>query len=214
MVLRFLMERKVRTIVFCWIRKTCELLMKQVQEDLVESGRRDMKGQVRSYRAGYTTQERRLIEAEMFSGQLTGIIPTTTLELGIDIGGLDAVISLGFLHSLLELIQEAGRAGRRSKEALAMLVLEQRGLDQHYASQPDELFEARGSSVSLDLHSPRILLAHFHVPPTISRSSQSPITSSSAPRSPSCVHNIWPETSRASTTRESRIPPNLSRSAG
>jgi len=75
-VLRFLMERKVRTIVFCRIRKTCELLMKQVQEDLVESGRRDMKGQVRSYRAGYTTQERRLIEGEMFSGQLTGIIAT------------------------------------------------------------------------------------------------------------------------------------------
>ncbi|KNZ44143.1 hypothetical protein VP01_947g10 [Puccinia sorghi] len=160
-VLRFLMERNIRTIVFCRIRKTCELLMKQVQEDLVESGRRDMKGQVRSYRAGYTTQERRLIEAEMFSGQLTGIIATTALELGIDIGGLDAVISLGFPHSLSGLIQQAGRAGRRSKESLAMLILEQRGLDQHYASHPDELFGATGSSVSLDLHSPRLLFAHL-----------------------------------------------------
>jgi len=132
-------------------------LMKRVQEDLVESGQRE----VRSYRAEYTTQERRLIEAEMFSGQLTGIIATTALELGIDIGGLDAVISLGFPHSLSGLIQQAGRAGRRSKESLAMLVLEQRGLDQHYASHPEELFEARGTSVSLDLHSPRLLLAHL-----------------------------------------------------
>ncbi|KNZ50145.1 hypothetical protein VP01_457g14 [Puccinia sorghi] len=57
---------QVRTIVFCRIRKTCELLMKQVQEVLVESGRREMKSQVRSHWAGYTTQERRLTEAEMF----------------------------------------------------------------------------------------------------------------------------------------------------
>ncbi|PLW45287.1 hypothetical protein PCANC_16937 [Puccinia coronata f. sp. avenae] len=161
-VLRFLMERNVRTIVFCRIRRTCELLMKQVQEDLAESGHRELQGQVRAYRAGYTAQERRLIEAQMFGGQLTGIIATTALELGIDIGALDAVISLGVPHSLAGLIQQAGRAGRRSKESLAMLVLEQRGVDQHYASHPEELFGARGSpSVSLDVKNERLLLAHL-----------------------------------------------------
>ncbi|KAA1068597.1 hypothetical protein PGT21_019526 [Puccinia graminis f. sp. tritici] len=161
-VFRFLLERGVRTIVFCRVRRTCELLMKQVQEDLVESGRRELKERVRAYRAGYTTQERRLIESEMFSGALLGIIATTALELGIDIGGLDAVLSLGFPHSLSGLIQQAGRAGRRSKDSLAMLVLEQRGLDQHFARHPEELFQAHGSSVSLDLHNPRLLLAHLH----------------------------------------------------
>ncbi|KAI9607283.1 hypothetical protein H4Q26_005800 [Puccinia striiformis f. sp. tritici PST-130] len=160
-VLRFLIERRVRTIVFCRIRKTCELLMKQVQEDLVESGRRELKDRVRSYRSGYTAQERRLIESEMFDGQLIGIIATTALELGIDIGGLDAVISLGFPHSLSGLIQQAGRAGRRNKESLAMLILEQRGLDQHFANHPEELFEAQGTSISLDLRNQRLLLAHL-----------------------------------------------------
>ncbi|WAQ89718.1 hypothetical protein PtA15_11A409 [Puccinia triticina] len=161
-VFRLLLERGVRTIVFCRIRRTCELLMKQVQEDLVESGRRELKGRVRAYRGGYTAQERRLIESEMFSGELLGIVATTALELGIDIGGLDAVISLGFPHSLSGLIQQAGRAGRRSKDSLAMLVLEQRGLDQHFANHPEELFDAQGTSVSLDLHNPRLLLAHLH----------------------------------------------------
>lgn len=162
-IFRFLIERNIRTIVFCRTRKTCELLFRQVQEDLSEIRRSDLKSRIRSYRSGYTTQQRRLIESEMFNGKCVGIVATTALELGIDIGGLDAVITLGFPHSLSGLVQQSGRAGRRNKESLAMLILEPRGLDQHYASHPEELFDSQGSSITLeDLENDHLLVPHLH----------------------------------------------------
>ena len=78
--------------------------MKQVRADLLSEGRGDMADRVMSYRSGYSAQDRRQIEQEMFSGRLLGIVATTALELGIDIGSLDAVITVGFPYTLSGLV--------------------------------------------------------------------------------------------------------------
>ncbi|CAH7668397.1 hypothetical protein PPACK8108_LOCUS2905 [Phakopsora pachyrhizi] len=160
-LLRLFLRRGIRTIVFCRIRRTCELLMKQISEDLISEDRKDLLDRVRSYRSGYTAQERRLIEKEMFSGQLLGIVSTTALELGIDIGSLDAVITLGFPRSLSGLRQQAGRAGRRNKTSLSILILEQNALDQHFARNPIEIFEGATQPVCLDLDNSIIFTGHL-----------------------------------------------------
>ena len=78
--------------------------MKQVRQDLSSEGRVDMTDRVMAYRSGYSAQDRRRIEQEMFAGRLLGIIATTALELGIDIGSLDAVITVGFPYTLSGLV--------------------------------------------------------------------------------------------------------------
>lgn len=84
----YLLDHKIRTIAFCKVRKTCELLMKQLRENLQQNGKRNMLNKVMSYRGGYTPHDRRRIESQMFNGQLLGIIATNALELGVDIGTL------------------------------------------------------------------------------------------------------------------------------
>ncbi|KAK4051490.1 ATP-dependent 3'-5' DNA helicase [Microbotryomycetes sp. JL221] len=158
---RFMMERGIRVIVFCKVRAQCELFMKQVRNDLMAEGRSDMASRVMSYRSGYNAADRRKIEQDMFSGQLLGIIATTALELGIDIGSLDAVITVGFPYTLPGLRQQAGRAGRRNKDSLAMLICDPWPLDQHYARNPDEIFASPFTQLTLDLDNPIVLEAHI-----------------------------------------------------
>ncbi|KAM0786192.1 hypothetical protein ACM66B_006997 [Microbotryomycetes sp. NB124-2] len=158
---RFMMERGIRVIVFCKVRAQCELFMKQVRNDLMAEGRSDMASRVMSYRSGYNAADRRKIEQDMFSGQLLGIIATTALELGIDIGSLDAVITVGFPYTLPGLRQQAGRAGRRNKDSLAMLICDPWPLDQHYARNPDEIFASPFTQLTLDLENPIVLEAHI-----------------------------------------------------
>ncbi|GAA5888384.1 hypothetical protein JCM6882_008599 [Rhodosporidiobolus microsporus] len=160
-IFRFLMARGIRTIVFCRVRQQCEILMKQVRQDLMLDGRSDMASRVMSYRSGYSPQDRRRIEQEMFSGQLLGVIATTALELGIDIGSLDAVVTVGFPYTLPGLRQQAGRAGRRNKDSLAMLICDPFPLDQHYARNPDLIFSSPFQQLNLDLDNPLVLEGHI-----------------------------------------------------
>lgn len=97
----------------------------------------------------------------MFSGELLGVIATTALELGIDIGSLDAVLSVGFPYTLPGLRQQAGRAGRRNKDSLAMLICDPFPVDQHYAAHPDEIFASPYNELSIDLNNPIVLEAHL-----------------------------------------------------
>ncbi|KAI5481435.1 DNA/RNA helicase, DEAD/DEAH box type [Pseudohyphozyma bogoriensis] len=157
---RFLIDRGMRVIVFCKVRMQCEILMKQVRADLLMEGRSDVASRIVAYRSGYSAADRRKIEQEMFSGQLLGVVATTALELGIDIGSLDAVISVGFPYHLPGLRQQAGRAGRRNKDSLAMLICDPFPLDQHYAAHPSEIFDSPFNALSLDLTNPIVLEAH------------------------------------------------------
>jgi len=159
-IFRFLMDRGVRCIVFCKVRIFCELLMKQVRADLMEQGRGDVAQRVMAYRSGYSAADRRQIERDMFSGQLLGIVSTTALELGVDIGSLDAVLTVSFPYTLPGLRQQAGRAGRRQKDSLSMLVCGPFPLDQHFARNPAELWTAPFSKVAFDLGNPIVLEGH------------------------------------------------------
>ncbi|KAG8217199.1 hypothetical protein J3R82DRAFT_5282 [Butyriboletus roseoflavus] len=181
-LMRFSMKRGIRVILFCKTRKACELAMKTLRTDLSAEGRLDILAKVMPYRggaqqsflprlavryidfirpSGYSQEDRRRIENEAFSGNLLGIVATNALELGIDIGVLDAVIMLGFPYGIANFRQQAGRAGRRSRDSLAVLVADNVPIDQHYVQHPDDLFDKPMNDLIIDLDSKVILEPHL-----------------------------------------------------
>lgn len=160
-LLIYLMCRGVRTIAFCKVRRACEVFVKQVRQDLEILDRKDLMERVMSYRGGYTPQDRRRIEQEMFKGSLLGIIATNALELGVDIGSLDAVLIIGFPYSISAMRQQSGRAGRRNKDSLAVYVADPFPMDQHYMTHPDELFTMPNTELQVDLTNTLVLEGHL-----------------------------------------------------
>ncbi|OCH95579.1 P-loop containing nucleoside triphosphate hydrolase protein [Obba rivulosa] len=159
-LMRYLMTRGVRVILFC--KAICELAMKTLRAELTAEGRLDILDRVMAYRGGYSQQDRRRIEKEAFTGNLLGIVATNALELGVDIGVLDAVIMLGFpMGGLASFRQQAGRAGRRARDALAVFIPDPFPIDQHFVKNPDELFDKATDDLILDLESNVIVEAHL-----------------------------------------------------
>ncbi|EMR61811.1 putative dead deah box helicase protein [Eutypa lata UCREL1] len=126
-----------------------------------EARRPECMARVMGYRGGYTAQDRRRIESEMFEGKLLGIVSTTALELGVDIGTLDCVITLGFPYTIANLRQQSGRAGRRNKDSLSVLVGDCFPADQHYMQNPDELFTKPNCELQVDLENMLVLEGHI-----------------------------------------------------
>ncbi|KAG7192510.1 uncharacterized protein KQ657_001605 [Scheffersomyces spartinae] len=137
----------IKVIVFCTIRKICELLMKEVKSLLKEQNKfgpiKVDNNDIMAYRGGYSKSDRRIIERKMFNGDLKAIIATNALELGIDLADLDVVITSQFPFLKLNLHQQFGRAGRAkdSKGSLAIFVGGSNATDQHYMTNPDELVD-------------------------------------------------------------------------
>ncbi|KAI0396726.1 hypothetical protein F5Y17DRAFT_455794 [Xylariaceae sp. FL0594] len=156
-----LILRGVRVIAFCRVRKQCEELVTAAKSELESLGRPECVPRVMGYRGGYTAQDRRRIESEMFEGKLLGIIATTALELGVDIGTLDCVITLGFPYTIANLRQQSGRAGRRNKDSLSILVGDSFPADQHYMQNPDELFTKPNCKLQVDLTNMLVLEGHL-----------------------------------------------------
>lgn len=156
-----LILRGVRVIAFARVRQSCENLVKAIKKELVELGRPDESHRVMSYRGGYTPQDRRHVETEMFKGSLLGIVATTALELGIDIGSLDAVLTVGFPYTIANLRQQSGRAGRRNKDSLSILLGDCFPTDQYFMSNPDELFTRPNAELQVDLENMLVLEAHI-----------------------------------------------------
>ncbi|QLG70498.1 hypothetical protein HG535_0A04380 [Zygotorulaspora mrakii] len=175
-----LVLKNVRTIAFCFVRRVCELLMKEVRIIFEEMGRQDLLTEVMSYRGGYAASDRRKIEREMFHGGLKAVIATNALELGVDIGGLDAVLMCGFPLSMANFHQQSGRAGRRNQDSLTLVVASDAPLDQHYVAHPEILLDGENTDsfqeLILDFHNVLILEGHiqcaaFELPITIERDS-------------------------------------------
>jgi DEAD/DEAH box helicase domain-containing protein len=124
-----------RTIGFCRSRRGTELVAADVRRRLP----RRLAAKVLAYRGGYLADERRAIEDELFSGRLAGVVATSALELGVDVGGLDAVVLDGFPGTIASFWQQAGRAGRSGQASAAVLVTGADQLDQWLAAHPHEL---------------------------------------------------------------------------
>ncbi|RPA79417.1 P-loop containing nucleoside triphosphate hydrolase protein [Ascobolus immersus RN42] len=143
-----LIKRGIRTIAFTKIRKHCELLL-QATHDILRSSSPSLLTKVTAYRGGYTPQDRRKIEKDMFTGQILGIVATNALELGVDIGSLDAVINVGFPFTVANWRQQSGRAGRRNRDSLCVLVGDEFSMDQTFMKNPDSLFEREPGDVHI-----------------------------------------------------------------
>ncbi|KAK5952060.1 ATP-dependent 3'-5' DNA helicase [Knufia fluminis] len=156
-----LIIRGVRVVAFCRVRKQCEVLLGAVKAYFQEIERPDYTALVMGYRGGYSAADRRRIEAEMFGGKLRGIVATTALELGVDIGSLDAVITMGFPYTIANLRQQSGRAGRRNQDSLSVLVGDCFPVDQHYMSNPDQIFTKPNCELQVDLTNELVVEGHI-----------------------------------------------------
>jgi DEAD/DEAH box helicase domain-containing protein len=152
-VLGELVSRGARTLLFAKSRKAAELIHRFAADRLGE------RSQLSPYRAGYTPAQRREIEERLSRGDLLGVSATNALELGIDIGLLDAVISVGFPGSVSSLRQQWGRAGRRG-HGLAILVASEDALDQYFMREPQTLLGRRVEAAILDHENHRVLDGH------------------------------------------------------
>ena len=149
-----------RTLVFTKSRAGAELVALRAQTELARVGRPDLGARVAAYRAGYLAADRRRIELALDDGELLGVAATNALELGIDIGGLDAVITAGFPGTLASFWQQAGRAGRRNQAATVVLIASADPLDAYLVHHPDALISRPVEAAVFDPTNPHILAGH------------------------------------------------------
>ncbi|MGH2744896.1 MAG: DEAD/DEAH box helicase [Thermoleophilaceae bacterium] len=155
-----LVEREVRTICFLKSRRGVELIQRFARLRLEDAGRPDLAERIAPYRAGYTPTQRREIERRLAEGELLAVVATDALELGIDVGDLDAAVCVTFPGTVASLRQMWGRAGRR-ETGLAMYVAGEDALDQFFCRHPDEFLERPVERAILDHESEEIHLAHL-----------------------------------------------------
>src|SRR3954447_6578840 len=148
-----------RTIVFMKSRKAVELMARFATLELETRGGGDLAERIAPYRAGYTPQQRRELEQRLVDGELLGVVSTDALELGIDIGALDAAICVTFPGTVASLRQMWGRAGRRGR-GLAVYVAGEDALDQFFCRHPDEFLDRPVEAAILDHENEQIHAAH------------------------------------------------------
>ncbi len=159
-LMQALLEEGAGTITFTKARVVAELIYKYLVE-VLRRRRPDLARRVRPYRGGYLPLERREIEQKLFSGELLGVCSTNALELGIDVGSLDASIIVGFPGTFCSLWQQAGRAGRRQEASLCFFVAYDDPIDQYLMRNPDFLFAQPLEHAVIDPDNPHILAAQL-----------------------------------------------------
>src|SRR5947209_109569 len=147
----------IQTILFARSRTAVELLLGYLR-DAAGPKRRDS---VRGYRSGYLTLQRREIERGLRDGSLRGVVATNALELGIDIGALDACVVSGFPGTIASAWQQMGRAGRRNDASLAIMVASSSALDQFLVTHPDYFFDRSPEAGLVDPNHLIVLISHI-----------------------------------------------------
>jgi len=155
-----LVSHNIRSLAFARTRRLTELIYNYSRQRLAETSPAVTK-QIKPYRAGYLPQERRQIEQELFSGQLLGVVATTALELGIDIGDLEATVLTGYPGSIASAWQQAGRSGRGRGKSLSFLIALDNPLDQYFMRHPDFFFQKSFENALVNPSNPYILKAHL-----------------------------------------------------
>lgn len=155
-VLVELVAAGIPTIVFARTRKGTELVYRWARERLPA----DLAARVAPYRSGYLPGERRETERRLFAGELSAVVTTSALELGIDVGALDAAVLATFPGTVSSFRQQAGRAGRRGEEALVVLVAGEDALDQYFVAHPAELVDRPPEAAVVNPANPLVAESH------------------------------------------------------
>jgi DEAD/DEAH box helicase domain-containing protein len=155
-----LVSRELQTLAFTRARQAAERYASESADELRERGRSELAGRVRGYQAALRDGERREIEDALHAGDLRGVWSTNALELGVDVGGLDAVLLDGYPGTRMSAWQQAGRAGRGDDPALVVLVGGEDQLDQYFLANPDEFFEGEPENAVSDPENEELLPDH------------------------------------------------------
>ena len=156
-LLKELVEKEIRSLVFASTRKLTELIYIYTQEQLTPP----LRDKISPYRAGYLPEDRRRIEHQFFDGELLGLVATTALELGINIGDLDATVLTGYPGSIASAWQQAGRSGRSTHSSLSFLVALENPLDQYLLRNPEFFFSKNFDNAIINPDNPYILKPHL-----------------------------------------------------
>lgn len=154
-----LMDQGQQTLVFTNNRLATEVLLTYMK-DACDKGRLPTDS-VRGYRGGYLPRERREIEKRLRAGNIKAVVATNALELGIDVGSLDAVVMAGYPGTIASTWQRAGRAGRRHSSSLAIFVASSAPVDQYVVEHPEYLFDQSPESAHVNPDNLEILLNHL-----------------------------------------------------
>ena len=146
----------LKTIAFTKARKIAELIAMWARQ-----ADRTLAHKLKAYRAGFRADERRTIEEGLFSERLAGVVTTSALELGIDVGGLDACLLVGYPGSITSTWQRGGRVGRGQRDALIILIALPDALDQYFIRHPDDFFSRPYEAAIIDPKNRQILTAHL-----------------------------------------------------
>jgi DEAD/DEAH box helicase domain-containing protein len=153
-----LTDEGARSIGFTRSRRAAELLATFTRRAVNDA---EVSDTIKAYRAGYLPEQRREIERALAAGELTAIAATNALELGIDIGSLDAAVLVGYPGTRASMWQQAGRAGRRGRGSLAVLVAQDDPLDQYLVHHPEALFDRPPEAAVIDPENPFVLEPHL-----------------------------------------------------
>jgi len=155
-----LVQEGIQTIAFVRTRLAAELIFKDCRDMLRPVSRR-LAESIHAYRGGYLPEERREIERKLASKEILGVSSTNALELGIDIGSLDACILVGYPGTIASLWQQSGRAGRGIEESVVFLVAQNAPIDQYLMAHNDYLFEQNPENAVVDADNPHVVVGHL-----------------------------------------------------
>lgn len=156
----FLLLKDIQTLCFTSSRKIAELIALWAKRDM-EQAKKKYVDRISAYRAGYLAEDRREIEDGLKSRKYLGVTSTNALELGIDVGSLDAVIISGFPGSMISTWQQGGRSGRQNQKSLVILVAFENQLDQYFMKNPEFFFDKPHENVVIDLNNEKLLNNHI-----------------------------------------------------
>ncbi len=155
-----LVEKEIRTLTFTRTRRLTELIYNYSRQKLAQIDHK-LADKIKPYRAGYLAADRRKIEKDLFTGKLTGVVATSALEVGIDIGDLEATVLTGYPGSISSTWQQAGRSGRARQKSLSFLIATDNPLDQYFMRHPEDFFEKNFENALINPENHYILQAHL-----------------------------------------------------
>lgn len=161
-IMGWLVREGARTLTFVRSRPAAEIVAMRAQEDLSAAGRPDFAQRIAAYRAGYLAEDRRALERALDEGDILGMATTNALELGIDVGGLDAVVMAGYPGTVASFRQQAGRAGRRGQGSLVVLVARDEPMDAFLVHHPEALLGRPVERSVFNPSNPYILRGHLY----------------------------------------------------